>query len=245
MFKKVRKYLYYLVHPIIGEVWELHSVTNTFSKDMVIRQYEISPGRLESLIIEYKKKGYEFVSLAEVLDRLKEQKLTQKWRNIFHRFVAITMDDGFKDNYEVAYPIFRKYNIPFCIYIASGFIEQSVFPHNDSAYKALTIEQLKILASDDLCTIGAHTAHHVDLMSLSQAQMREEILDSTKKIESWIGRRVVDFSSPYGSYNNASISILKELGYHTHVASWGGEVRINSSIWSIPRIITEESRIIN
>lgn len=243
MFGKVKRYIYRLTHPVIGEVWELHSVTNVFSENMSNRQYEISPEYLEKLIMDYKRNGYEFVSVGEVAQRLKHGKLIEKLRDIRHKFVAITLDDGFRDNYEVAYPIFKKNNVPFCIYITSGFVEGIVFPHNDAMYKVLTLEQIKELASDELCTIGAHSVHHVDLVKLLKEQMIEEISLCKQKIETWTEKIVVDFSSPYGTYNDTSISLLKELGFQSHVASWGGGTRMGSSIWSIPRRIIVEERI--
>ena len=242
MFKKLKRYIYRLTHPVIGEVWELHSVTNVFSENMLNRQYEISPEYLDALIMDYKRNGYEFISINEVAQRLKHRNLMEKLRDIQHKFVAITLDDGFGDNYEIAYPIFKRYNVPFCIYVASGFVEGFVFPHNDAMYKVLTIEQIKELSSDGLCTIGAHSVHHVDLAKLSKDQMIEEISLCKQKIETWTGKKIVDFSSPYGAFNDTSISLLKELGFRTHVASWGGETRVGSSIWGIPRrIIVDKS----
>ena len=39
--------------------------------------------------------------------------------------ILITIDDGFKNNYEVAYPILKKYKIPFIIFICTGFMEKN------------------------------------------------------------------------------------------------------------------------
>ncbi len=42
--------------------------------------------------------------------------------------ILITFDDGYKDNFIYAYPILKKYNIPFTIYINSGFINKEFYP---------------------------------------------------------------------------------------------------------------------
>jgi peptidoglycan/xylan/chitin deacetylase (PgdA/CDA1 family) len=39
------------------------------------------------------------------------------------KMVNISFDDGFRDIYEYAYPIFKKYNIPFTIYLTTAFPE--------------------------------------------------------------------------------------------------------------------------
>src|SRR5690606_33545582 len=37
------------------------------------------------------------------------------------RFVCLTFDDGYKDMLEYAYPLLKKYELPFALYIATSF----------------------------------------------------------------------------------------------------------------------------
>ena len=70
---------------------------------------KISPEFLEKFIIDCKSKGYDFISLDELFLILKnKQKVSKK--------IIFTIDDGYKDNYTHAYPIFKKYKVPFTIY---------------------------------------------------------------------------------------------------------------------------------
>jgi peptidoglycan/xylan/chitin deacetylase (PgdA/CDA1 family) len=41
------------------------------------------------------------------------------------RFVCFTLDDGYRDNEQYAAPIFRKYNVPYTIFITPGFVERT------------------------------------------------------------------------------------------------------------------------
>ena len=41
------------------------------------------------------------------------------------RFVAFTLDDGYRDNARFAAPVFRKHDVPYTIFVTSGFVERS------------------------------------------------------------------------------------------------------------------------
>ena len=74
---------------------------------------EISQDRFEFTINYLKWHNYDFISLDELPERLKSKSN--------RKFAIITFDDGYKDNYTIAYPILKKYNIPFTIYLSTSF----------------------------------------------------------------------------------------------------------------------------
>lgn len=219
----------------MGEVWQLHRVTDERSIQERVRDYEITPARLESLIVEYQRKGYEFISIAEVAERMKgiEGK----------KFVAVTLDDGYANNYEVAYPIFKKYQVPFCIYICRGMINGERKEDTIEHYKMLSIEQIRTLDKDSLCTIGGHSSSHVRLTNLSKDLQTQEIYGCKLWLESTLGHIIEDYAFPYGSYNADTLAILAKIGITRAVASWGGGVRRNTPerILDIPRILVTET----
>ena len=42
-------------------------------------------------------------------------------RDLRRHFVCLTFDDGYRDNLEYAYPMFKQYQAPFAIYVATSF----------------------------------------------------------------------------------------------------------------------------
>lgn len=79
---------------------------------------KVTPEFLERFIIELKLKGYEFISLDRMYEILQSGEKVKKQ-------IVFTLDDGYRDNYEIAYPIFKKYNVPFTIYLTTSFPEHT------------------------------------------------------------------------------------------------------------------------
>ena len=232
MFSKLKRYYYNLTHPVIGEVWELHRVTNKHASTELQRMYEITPQRLEHLIVDYLNKGYVFISMADVRrTMLNELKINQK-------FVAITLDDGYRDNYEIAYPIFKEYNVPFCIYL----LQKEVTGAEPGHFKMLTKEQILNLDKNPMCTFGSHTYGHPHLAELGYEEQYKEIVTCHQWVEQLLGHPIYDFSYPYGSYNQDTIKILNKIGVRQCPKAWGGKIRRgDKSILEIARkLITEK-----
>lgn len=232
MFRKFRRYLYDITHPVIGEVWQLHRVTNEHSDTELQRTYEITPHRLESLMLQYQSDGYVFVSMKDVGQIMLGEKI------IKNKFVAITLDDGYRDNYEIAYPIFKKYNIPFCIYLLQCEITGDMQGH----YPMLTEMQILELDKEPLCTLGGHTYSHPFLGKLNKNEQFNEIIKCKDWIECLLKHDIEDYSYPFGSFNADTVSIMNEIGIKQCTIAWGGGIHKGyDKILKIPRvIITEE-----
>ncbi len=66
--------------------------------------------------IRFLKNNFDVVPLDQVVNRLKSGKKFKK------PTVAITVDDGFKDNYDLLFPILRKYKVNVTIFLTTGVI---------------------------------------------------------------------------------------------------------------------------
>ena len=100
-----------------GAIFMLHHVKpadgREFSPNRIL---SITPEFLENAIDRVQESGFDIVSLNEAHFRMTE--------GAFDRpFAAFTFDDGYRDNFQYAYPIFKKRELPFTIYIPSDFAE--------------------------------------------------------------------------------------------------------------------------
>lgn len=98
----------------IGSVVMLHRVVAKDS-DILCEDLEVTAAYLENTIRYFLSEGYDIISLDavhEILSGVREQN---------KKFVVFTFDDGYEDNYSVAYPIFKKYQAPFTVYVTTSF----------------------------------------------------------------------------------------------------------------------------
>ena len=99
-----------------GVVFMLHRVSERIYGHLPNNEdLKISPDYLEHVIVKYKNAGFSFFSLNQLYDVLSGKK------DISKPFVCFTMDDGYLDNFENAYPIFKKHQVPFAIFVATDF----------------------------------------------------------------------------------------------------------------------------
>lgn len=98
----------------IGLILMLHRVRPDPGHDFAPHfSLEITPAFLEQLIERLRAARIEIVDLDEAARRL-------EMGQPGNRFVCITLDDGYLDNYEHARPIFERHEVPYAIYLATG-----------------------------------------------------------------------------------------------------------------------------
>jgi len=110
--------LHHLMRPLVGGVGvilTLHHVRparrDAFQPNRLL---EVTPVFFERLLRRLKRSGLDVVSPDEMHRRF----ITGEFKR---RFVCLTFDDGYKDIKQWAWPLLRKYEMPFAVYIATSF----------------------------------------------------------------------------------------------------------------------------
>ncbi|MGX8712362.1 MAG: polysaccharide deacetylase family protein [bacterium] len=231
-----------LTHPVLGRILMLHRVVEQRSDESEQRELEVTPQFLEQTIKEYQQLGYRFVSINEAIGIIEKTRLSP-FTSHLSPFICLTFDDGYHDNYTIAYPLLKRLNVPFAIYVTTGFIDNQLpvwwYPNKQLG---MSTEELCTIAADPLCTIGAHTVSHPRLDTLTFEEQRKEIAESKATLEQWLGYPVRHFSYPHGAYNDTTIQIVKEVGFATCLRAWGGTIRRGDiSMLELPRIVLKEN----
>jgi peptidoglycan/xylan/chitin deacetylase (PgdA/CDA1 family) len=101
-----------------GVILTLHHVTpetpRGFEPNSILK---VTPEFLESVIIHMRAAGFEFIALDQVKARLNGEAASGK------PFAVFTLDDGYKDNRDFAYPIFKRHGVPFTIYVPTEYAD--------------------------------------------------------------------------------------------------------------------------
>lgn len=95
------------------------------------------------------------------------------------------------------------------------------------ADQAMNWDEVRAIASDPLCTIGAHTIHHYAVSKLSADQAMLEATDSRDRIERELGTRPEFFAYPYGDEGSAGprdFDLMKKAGFKMAVTTRKGLV---------------------
>jgi len=174
---------------------------------------DISPQRFEEHLRWLAKRRERVVTLRETLFEPKHKNL-----------IAITFDDGYRDNLTVALPLLEKYDLPMTLFMAADFIGKEGY---------LTADDLRYLAAHPLVTIGSHTFSHPHLTEISKEDARFELLESKKILEEITGKTIDLLAYPYGDCNAAIERLSEECGYTAAWSVWNGN-NTPFSRWRVP-----------
>jgi peptidoglycan/xylan/chitin deacetylase (PgdA/CDA1 family) len=205
---------------------------------------EITPADFEAQMSELKNHGITVIGLQDFLTWRRGEK------NIPPRCAIITIDDGWKSQYEVAWPILKKYGYPFTMFIYTEGVRGGHFGGGE----AITWEQLAEMR-DAGVDIEAHSATHQDLRKpydkvarrrLSPPEyeqwLQNEVVGCKQTLEQKLGIKVNCFAVPYGFYNQHIKDIARNAGYEAVFTVYGQPLTFHSPLDSLGRYMIEANK---
>ena len=181
----------------------------------------VKPDIFEKHLLLLKKQQFQDLSLSDYIDAMKTDK---KMRS--GKYVVITFDDGWRDNYTDAFPILKNYGYTATIFLTIAYIGEKK--------DYLTWEQVMEMKKAGL-EFGSHTLTHPRLTKIPIAEARQEIMESKELLEGQLGEEIKTFCYPYGAYSRDIIELVKEAGYEGAVVT-PPSGRCEESIYTIRRV---------
>lgn len=185
--------------------------------------------------INYLSKNFKIVSLSNLSEMIRNG-------NVPEKAVVITFDDGYKDNYEFAFPILKKYNAPATVFLATGPVEEKNLFWWDKINYALFHTDME---SIDLNHIGAYQLCCNEDKVLAGLNIQEKLkkMDNNKKetvIEELINLTDVNIPEKLGKKYLLSWNEIKkmnknniEFGSHTVTHPILTNVSLDKAKWEL------------
>jgi peptidoglycan/xylan/chitin deacetylase (PgdA/CDA1 family) len=161
----------------------------------------VTPAAFEQQMEWLARNGYTVVTLARLARFLDGKEALPA------KSVAITIDDGYRSSYEIAYPILRKYGFPATVFLYTDFV---------GASDAMTWAQMKDMTSSGLVSIQPHSKSHANLTQRlpneTDARYRDRIRREVDAPVNVIKERLSEpshtFAYPYGDVNEYVVELL-------------------------------------
>ncbi|OIN09549.1 polysaccharide deacetylase family protein [Oceanisphaera psychrotolerans] len=182
-----------------------------------------------------KRLGFETLTFADLAERGMASRLESG-----KKYIIITVDDGYKDNYELLFPLLKKYGFKSVIYMVTGeqFNRWDVeSPDNpEKRVELMSPAQIREMADSGLVEFGGHTLTHPHLNTLDKDAQHHEMAENKAQLEQLLDQKLSSFAYPFGSHNQDSKELAQELGYPFAVATNSGPLAMHEDPYQIRRI---------
>lgn len=148
------------------------------------------------------------------------------------RYVVITFDDGYQDNYESAFPSLVKYGHPATIFLITKNMETP--KRSDTSRAFLSWLEVHEMAKHNI-QFGSHTLTHAILSDVPTEHAREEIVDSKKVMDQAFGFETNSFCYPKGALTQTVKELVRDAGYKIAVTVQPGANYPGADLFALRR----------
>ncbi|MFH1784216.1 MAG: polysaccharide deacetylase family protein [bacterium] len=182
---------------------------------------EITPAGFEKQMEFLSRQGYRSIFLDELVSFLKNGVPKDS------KYVAITFDDGYLDNWLLAYPILKKYNLKATIFVVTSRIQDTnkrnsfdfeLDLHNErNPENFLSWDMMREMGKSGMVSIECHTHfHYKEGESWSpepNMPFAQEISMSRDIIETKLKKKCRFLAWPWGEYTMEKEKAAQEAGF--------------------------------
>ena len=242
---------------LYGEINNISDFENHYSK---IKKYEIpvlmyhqfvkdksSGGRIKIFVTEK-----QFELHLKILKFLRYKTITFKelskigLQNRFDKkYIILTVDDGYEDNYKILFPLLKKYNMKAVIFLVSGLKNNkwTIESNGEKEFRLLTDIEVKEMLASGLIEFGGHTLTHLSFNKVSDDEAEYEIREDKKLTEERLKEKIITFAYPFGHRKENTKQIVKDNGYLFAVSTDTGSGIFTEDLYDIRRVAIDKTSL--
>ena len=186
----------------------------------------VSPSAFERQLRWLVADGWRFVFLSELMD----QPSTTEPAVAAEKLVALTFDDGYRDNHTAAHPLLLKHGAKATLFLVAERCGRDWSSAKNPRHASgelgrepkLADAEVRTMLASGVWELGAHTLTHPLLPSLDAAARQREIADAKTTLEQRFDTPVESFAYPFGIFGDADREAVADAGYRAAVTTDAG-----------------------
>jgi len=190
--------------------------------DIYRRDLSVPPELFAAHLDRLQTEGYTTISLYDLVAHL------QQGTPLPSKPVILTFDDGYRDNYENAFPLLRERQMTATFFVVMEFI-------NQERPEYLTWAMVHEMYAGGM-SIEVHGVDHTTLRKRSRADLEFQALRSYETLQNLLGVRPRFLSYPAGEYDADTIAVFQAAGYWAAVTTVQGATHTSNQLFELRRI---------
>ena len=177
-----------------------------FTRGRPKSRMQVTATAFEAQMRYIKDNGYRVITLRDLEGFLAGE------RPIPRRAVVVTIDDGYRSTYDIAYPILRRMGLRATVFVYTDFI---------GAGLSLTWAQLREMHESGVIDVQSHSKTHTSLSPNGAEKpgpayarrIEHEIETPHRILAEKLGAPARHFAYPYGDTSEQAVALLQERSY--------------------------------
>lgn len=190
--------------------------------DIYRKDLSVAPDLFNAQLDRIQSEGYTTISLYDLVDAL------TVGRSLPEKPLVITFDDGYRDNYENAFPALQAHGMKATFFVVMDFI-------NAQRPEYMTWDMLREMHNAGM-SVEAHGVDHTSLKKRTRDDLVFQALRCYESLQNELGQRARFISYPAGQYDDTTIDVFRSAGYWAGITTLQGATQASDDLFELRRV---------
>lgn len=179
------------------------------SPDVLVRGAFTYPSTFRKQVAYLSRSGFRFMTAGEMIEFYRREGRYPE------RSVAITFDDGWKDNFQNALPVLREFGARATVFLVTsciGTTSDTVVAAGEAAREHVSLDEIREMSAAGV-EFGSHTVNHRLFDRIDENEIDAELTASKAQIEEITQLPCETFAYPAGKLTDHAAQAVENAGY--------------------------------